>query len=327
MRLFSGIQPTGLLHLGNYFGAIKNWVILQKKYPSLFCIVDYHAITISYQTKKISENVLNLAMDLIACGIDPKKSILLVQSAVSEHTELAWILGTVTSISDLQRMTQFKEKAKEHAKSVNAGLFNYPILMAADILLYKARVVPVGEDQRQHLELAREIARRFNKTFGRTFPEPKPLLTPGARIMSLTNPEKKMSKSYGPESYLALSDSSKTIYKKLSTAVTDLARKRRTDPGTPGKCNLYSLHQLVSNKKDLAYISNGCQKAKIGCLECKKLLAENIFKELKPIQAKRKKLEKNPEKIKKILQQGADRARKIAQKTMTEVKKKMGLNY
>jgi len=262
MKLFSGIQPTGLLHIGNYFGAIKNWVDLQKKYPCLFCIVDYHSITIPYQTKQMSKQVLDLAMDLMACGIDPKKSILFIQSHVPAHTELAWILSTVTSIGDLNRMTQFKEKSKEHSGNINAGLFNYPVLMAADILIYKAQVVPVGEDQAQHLELTREITRKFNKRFGKTFPEPKPYLTSGARIMSLTNDKKKMSKSHGLESYIALSDSLKTIEKKLATAMTDPARKRRTDPGTPKKCNIYHLHQLVSNKKDLEYVINGCTKAK-----------------------------------------------------------------
>jgi len=325
MILFSGIQPTGLLHIGNYFGAIKNWVDLQKKHPCLFCIVNYHSITIPYQTKQMSKRVLNLAMDLMACGIDPKKSILFVQSSVPFHTELAWILSTVTSIGDLNRMTQFKEKSKEHSENINAGLFNYPILMAADILLYKAQVVPVGEDQVQHLELTREITRKFNKKFGKTFLEPKPYLTSGARIMNISDDKKKMSKSHGEESYVALLDSLKTIEKKLATAITDPARKRRTDPGTPKKCNIYHLHQLVSNKKDLEYVINGCTKANIGCLDCKKLLAKNLFKELKPIQEKRKQLEKDPEKVKKILAQGAEQANKIAKKTMAEVKVKLGL--
>jgi len=332
VKLFSGIQPTGLLHIGNYFGAIKNWVKLQKKYPSLFCIVDYHAITTPYQTKQMSKQTLNLAMDLIACGIDPIKSTLFIQSHVPEHTELAWILGTVTSLGDLQRMTQFKDKSKEQAKGINAGLLNYPILMAADILLYKAKVVPVGEDQVQHLELTRGIARRFNKTFGQTFPEPKPILDSEARIMSLNNPKNKMSKSHGTESYITLSDSLENINKKLATSVTDPARKKKTDPGTPEKCNLYHLHKLVSNlsrlntdKKDLDYVIRGCTKAKIGCLDCKKLLAKNLFKELSPIQKKRKQLEKNPEKIKKILAQGAEQAGKIAKQTIKEVKQKMGL--
>ncbi len=324
MRLFSGIQPTGLLHIGNYFGAIKNWVKLQEKYLSLFCIVDYHAITVFYKPKQMNQRILDLTADLLACGLNPNKSIIFVQSAVTEHTELAWILNTITSLGDLKRMTQFKEKSKENAENINVGLLNYPVLMAADILLYKAEVVPVGEDQVQHLELTREIARKFNKTFGKTFPEPKPILTSGARIMSLNDPKKKMSKSGGPENYIALNDSFDIIWKKISTAVTDPARKKRTDPGDPGKCNLYSLHQLVSAKKDLDYVVDGCTQAKIGCLECKKLLTENLSEELKLIQKKRKQLK--AEEIKKILRRGAEQAKEIAHQTMAEVKKNIGLN-
>ncbi len=325
MKLFSGVQPTGLLHIGNYFGAIKNWVQLQEKYPSLFSIVDYHAITVSYQPKQMPKRILEATIDIISAGINPDKSIIFVQSTVPEHTELAWILNTITPIGDLNRMTQFKEKSKENAENINAGLFNYPVLMAADILLYKSEIVPVGEDQVQHLELAREIARKFNKTFGKTFPEPKPILTSGARIMSLNNPRKKMSKSHGVESYIAMSDSFEIILKKLAPAVTDPARQKRTDPGTPEKCNLYHLHQLVSDKKDLNYVVKGCTQAKIGCLECKHLLAKNLIKELKPIQEKKEYLEQHPEKIKKILEKGTKQAREIAQKTIKEVKQKMGL--
>ena len=325
MKLFSGIQPTGLLHIGNYFGAIKNWVQLQKKYPSLFSIVDYHAITVPYQPKQMSKRILEATMDIISAGINTDKSIIFIQSTVPEHTELAWILNTITPIGDLNRMTQFKEKSKENAENINAGLFNYPVLMAADILLYKAEVVPVGEDQVQHLELAREIARKFNKTFGKTFPEPKPILTAGARIMSLNNPRKKMSKSHGAESYIAISDSFEIILKKLAPAVTDPARQKRTDPGTPEKCNLYHLHRLVSDKKDLNCVVKGCTQAKIGCLECKHLLAKNLIKELKPIQEKKEYLKQHPEKIKKILEKGTKQAKEIAQKTIKEVKQKMGL--
>lgn len=325
MRLFSGIQPTGLIHIGNYLGAIKNWVSLQDKYESIFCIVDYHAITVPYEPKEMPKLILDAALDLLACGIDPKKSILFVQSSISEHTELTWILNTITPIGDLRRMTQFKDKSKEKPESVNVGLLDYPVLMAADILLYKAEVVPVGEDQLQHLELTREICRRFNKIFGPTFPEPKPIVSKAARVMSLTDPNKKMSKSHGPESYIALNDSPEIIEKKLSTAVTDPARKRKTDPGTPEKCNLYSLHQFFSSKKEINYVAQNCRTAGIGCLECKKILAKNIIKELKPIQEKRKKLEKEPEKIKKILAEGATQAKKLAQKNLREIKKKMGL--
>ena len=193
-KLFSGIQPSGEIHLGNYLGALKNWIKLQKKYDCIFSIVDYHAITVPYSPKTLPENIIETAIILLSIGINPKKSILFVQSTVSEHTELAWILNTITPLGDLKRMTQFKQKAKAHPKAINAGLLNYPILMAADILLYKAEYVPVGEDQLQHLELTRTIARKFNKLFGKTFPEPKPILGKAKRIMSLTNPKNKMSK-------------------------------------------------------------------------------------------------------------------------------------
>lgn len=324
-RLFSGIQPTGVLHIGNYFGAIQNWVKLQNIYPSIFCLVDYHAITIPYQPKEMQKKIMDLAIDLLACGINPQKSIIFIQSTISEHTELTWLLGTIANLGDLQRMTQFKDKSKEHSENINAGLLNYPILMAADILLYKARLVPVGEDQQQHLELTRELARKFNKTFGKTFPEPKAILSSGARIMSLNNPEKKMSKSHNSDSYIAISDPPQIIIKKLSVAVTDPARKKRTDPGNPQKCNLYSLHQVVSNKKTLDYVANGCVKATIGCLDCKKILADNLIKELKPVQQRRRALAKNQEKIKKLLKEGTRKARKIARQTINEVKRKMGL--
>jgi len=325
VKLFSGIKPTGTLHIGNYFGAIKNWVKLQKEYNNFFCIVNCHSLTVPFQPQELSKQTLEMAIDLIACGIDPVKSILFIQSSVPEHTELTWILSCFTPLSELHRMTQFKEKSQKNIKNVNAGLLYYPILMAADILLYKAEAVPVGHDQLQHIEIARTIARRFNKQLGKTFPEPKGILTSAPRLMSLTNPKEKMSKTGGINSYIALSDSLKTIEKKLSVSVTDSARKMRTDPGAPAKCNLYQLHQLVSSKKDLDYISNGCRTAKIGCLECKKLLAKNIFAELKPIQERKKELEKNPEKIKKILQLGAIKAKKIAKKNMLEIKRKIGL--
>jgi tryptophanyl-tRNA synthetase len=327
-KLFSGIQPTGVIHIGNYLGAIKNWVALQEKHDSIFCVVNYHAMTVPYEAKKLPQMTLDLAMDLMACGIDPsasRRTILFVQSDVPEHTELTWILNTITPIGELKRMTQFKDKSTQHPDAVNMGLFDYPVLMAADILLYKTEVVPVGEDQLQHLELARETSRRFNRIFGQTFPEPKPLLTPAARIMSLTEPSKKMSKSAGPESYIAITDSPEIINKKLATAMTDPARKKRTDPGTPEKCNIYSLHQYFSSSAELQKIADGCCNAGIGCLECKKILANNIIKELAPIQTRRKELAKDPEKIKKILIEGAQRARTIAQKNMTEIKTKTGL--
>ncbi|MCD6471176.1 tryptophan--tRNA ligase [bacterium] len=327
-KLFSGIQPSGEIHLGNYLGALKNWIKLQKKYDCIFSIVDYHAITVPYSPKTLPENIIETAIILLSIGINPKKSILFVQSTVSEHTELAWILNTITPLGDLKRMTQFKQKAKAHPKAINAGLLNYPILMAADILLYKAEYVPVGEDQLQHLELTRTIARKFNKLFGKTFPEPKPILGKAKRIMSLTNPKNKMSKSTkNPNSYIALTDKPDVIWKKLSTAVTDPARKRKTDPGTPEKCNLFTLHQFFSSKKEIDYIIDGCKKAKIGCLECKKILAKNISKELVPIQKKIEKFLKNKDLVREILEDGAKKAKKIAKKNLAEIKKKMGFIF
>lgn len=327
-RLFSGIQPSGKIHLGNYLGALKNWVRLQKKYNCIFSIVDYHAITVPYDPKMLSKNIVETAIVLLAIGIDVKKSILFVQSAISEHTELAWLLNTITPIGELKRMTQFKQKAKKYPKAINAGLFNYPILMAADILLYKAKYVPVGEDQLQHLELAREIARKFNKLFGTTFPEPEPILTKGKRIMSLTDPSKKMSKtSANPKSYITLFDSPNLIWGKLSTAVTDPARKRKIDPGDPKKCNLFTLHQFFSSKEEIDYIINGCKKAKIGCLDCKRILAKNISKQLLPIQEKIKKYSKNKKLVEKILSDGTKKAKRIARKNLDEIKKKMGFTF
>jgi tryptophanyl-tRNA synthetase len=323
--LFSAMQPTGELHIGNYLGALKNWVKLQDEYEAIFSIVDYHAITIPFQPKEMQKRILNLAMDYLAAGINPKKSIIFVQSHVPEHTELTWILNTLTPIADLKRMHQFKEKSEEHPEAINAGLFDYPVLQAADILLYKTQAVPVGEDQKQHIELARILARRFNQRFGQTFPEPKAILSKGYRIMGLDNPKKKMSKSYGPANYIGLTDSPEVIFKKLSTAVTDLARKRRRDKGHPERCNLYTLHQLFSNQKQQKEISHACREAKFGCLDCKKILGQNISQELVPFRKRRVQSAREPEKVRKILSEGTERAQKIAKETLREVKKKIGL--
>src|SRR3989338_8308577 len=224
-RVFSGVQPTNNLHLGNYLGAIKNWVKLSRQggYESIFCIVDFHAITVKQEPKTLRQNVLNVAKTYLALGIDPDKSTIFAQSQVKEHTELAWILNTIAKLSELERMTQFKDKAKQYKDNINMGLFGYPVLMAADILLYDTEVVPVGEDQAQHVELARVLARRFNSTFGETFVEPEALIKKeGARIMGLDDPKKKMSKSAtSPNNYIALIDSPAVAAKKLSRAVTD----------------------------------------------------------------------------------------------------------
>ena len=324
MRIFSGIQPTGVLHLGNYFGAIRQWVELQEGNDCIYCIVDYHALTneemVPAEMRRAKES---LAMDLLACGIDPEKSILFVQSDVPEHTELCWILGCVTSYGDLTRMTQFKQKAKEQ-EFVNAGLFYYPVLQAADILLYLADHVPVGEDQLQHLELSRRIARRFNYRFGEFFPEPQPILSKGARIMSLADPSRKMSKSYGPEHYIGLMEDENSIYRKIRSAVTDVGLK----PGqemSPGVANLFLLLELVAPTE---VVEDFREKHKAGKLLYKDL-KENLFKYLMeflaPIRERRRELERQGE-IKEILAAGAERARRIAREVIREVRERVGLS-
>jgi len=322
-RIFSGIQPSGSLHIGNYLGAVKNWVELQHKYESFFCIVDYHAITLPYKPDDLRARVADMALGLLAAGLDPAKCTIFVQSMVPEHTELAWIFNTLTPLGELERQTQFKEKASRE-ESVPAGILNYPVLQAADILLYRAELVPVGEDQLQHLELSREIARKWNARFDASgfFPEPKGLLTPARRIMGLDG-QAKMSKSLG--NTVDLLEDPKSIWEKLKPAVTDPKRVRRTDPGTPEVCNIYHLHKAFSPAATVEHVAVQCRSAGWGCLDCKKVLHESMEKELVPIRARAKEIAAHPAKMKKDLAAGAEHARSIASGTMKEVKKKMGL--
>lgn len=322
--LFSGIQPTGEIHLGNYLGALKNWVDLQNKYDCFYSIVDLHAITIDYDPKIYQEKILNTAMDLLAIGLDPKKSTLFIQSHVPEHTELCWLFNTLTPIAELERMTQFKDKAGQHKQNINAGLFDYPVLQAADILLYNSEIVPVGEDQLQHLELANTILRKFNNKFGEYFKEIKPVINEGARIMSLTDPAKKMSKSLGPNNYIALSDAPEIIRKKIMGAVTDAGPD---DAGqmSGGVKNLFTLLKLLSADNVYQKFQSDYNNKTLKYSELKTTLTETIIKYLKPIQIKKQYWQKNPAKVKKILEQGAKKARKIAQKKILEIKKLMGL--
>jgi len=323
-RLFSGIQPSGEIHIGNYLGAIRNWVALIPEFECIYCVVDLHAITVPYEPAEMQSRILGAAAVNIACGIDPDRCTLFVQSYVPEHTELAWLLNTVTPIGDLFRMTQFKEKSQQQQEaSVSAGLLNYPVLMAADILLYKGEAVPVGEDQVQHLELSREITRRFNSRFGEVFPEPQPRLTAAARVMGLDDPTRKMSKSLG--NTVGLLEDPKSIWEKIRTGVTDPARVRRTDPGEPTKCNLFSLHQYFSSAADLEHVAQGCRTAGIGCIDCKKILYANMMKVLDPIRERAQALLAEPERVWDILRRGAERCRPIAQATLAEVRKAMGL--
>ena len=324
MKIFSGIQPTGTLHIGNYLGAIKQWIDLQKKANCIFSIVDLHAITTPYNPKEMQKNILSAAMDYLAAGMDSKKCIIFVQSQVKEHAELAWILETLTPMGELERMTQFKEKSQQHKENINAGLFSYPVLMAADILLYKADTVPVGEDQQQHVELSRVLAKKFNNKFGKTFPEPKTQLSKfGARIMALNDPSQKMSKSLGPQSYIALIDSPEAIREKIKTAVTDSGKEIKYDKENKAAIsNLLTIYRLFSNKPITDIERKYGNK---GYAEFKKDLAEVIIKELADFQKKRKRLEKNPKQVEKILADGAKKAQKIATATMKEIKTKMGL--
>lgn len=330
MRILSGIQPTGELHIGNYLGAIKQWTDIQKTGDCIFVVVDLHSITIDYEPKQMQKKIVSAVIDYLSAGIDPKKCIIFIQSHIKEHSELAWLLETITPMGELQRMTQFKEKSEQNKTNINAGLFSYPVLMAADILLYKTDMVPVGEDQAQHVELTRTLARKFNTKFGKTFPEPKTQLSKfGARIMSLTDPNQKMSKSI-PNGCIFLSDSPETIREKVKIAVTDSDREIKYDrQNKPAISNLLTIYHLFS--KETIEAVEAKYKEKEPALpagrygEFKKDLAEVIIKGLKDIQKNRKKFEKKPQLIKKILAEGSKKAQKIAEKTMDEVKKKMGL--
>jgi len=326
--VFSGIQPTGELHLGNYLGAVRNWVALQDQYRCVFCIVDYHALTQDYDTKEMAKRVTEMVIDLIALGVDPDRSLLFLQSMVPEHTELAWVLTNVTGFGDLERMTQFKDKAESQPENINAGLFQYPVLQAADIMLYKAELVPVGQDQVQHIELARRIARSFNHRFGKVFPECDVLLTNLPKLLGLDG-KKKMSKSLGNHIPLAVfgqgATADKQLRKYLARAVTDEKRVTREDPGNPDDCNIGTMHKALSSEADLAWVYQGCTTAGIGCVDCKGRLADNMMAHFASYAERRAELYAAPGRVTDILEQGAAKARAIAQRTMAEVRKKLGL--
>ncbi|TET84307.1 MAG: tryptophan--tRNA ligase [Candidatus Nealsonbacteria bacterium] len=323
MRIFSGVRPTGELHIGNYLGAIKQWIELQEKNDCVFCIVDLHAITTPYQSKELKKNIFELAIAYLASGLNPEKCIFFVQSQVEAHAELAWLLGTITPIGELQRMTQYKEKVKKYPKDINAGLVNYPILMAADILLYQTDLVPVGKDQQQHVELARTIARKFNQKFGQTFKEPKVLLPKtGAKIMSLQNPKKKMSKTDDPRGCLEVFEKPEEIKKKIMAAVTDPGKVIKYSDSKPGISNLLTIYSLFSGKSISELERNFKGK---GYEEFKKSLTKLLINSLEPFRRKRKELLSREIYVKEILNAGAKRAKTIAQLTLEEAKKKMGL--
>jgi tryptophanyl-tRNA synthetase len=321
-RIFSGIQPSGEIHIGNYVGAIRNWAQLVNRYDCIYCVVDYHAITIEYEIALMQQRILETATVLVACGLTPDRCKLFVQSHVPEHTELAWIFNCVTPVGELERMTQFKEKGKQHRHNINVGLLDYPVLQAADILIYKAGYVPVGEDQIQHVEFSREIARKFNGRFGETFPEPQVLLSDAPRILG-TDGGLKMSKSLN--NAIGLLDPPEMIWEKLRTAATCEHRQRRSDPGHPEHCNVFTMHEAFSKPDRIAFIDQNCRTAGIGCIECKKILFESMMEEIGPIQDRVKEINQNPLYMVDVLKSGAARCKAIAVGVMDEVRTKIGV--
>lgn len=320
--IFSGIQPSGTLHLGNYLGALQQWVELQAGHTCYFCIVDQHAITVPYEPAELQKRVLDAAAMYIAAGIDPKQSVIFVQSHVPAHTELSWLLSTITPYGDLSRMTQFKDKSQKQQTSTTLGLFAYPVLQAADILLYHTTVVPVGEDQAQHIELARSIAKRFNNKFGDVFIVPEVILNKTARVMSLTDPVKKMSKSDPPSSYIALTDPPETIRKKIMSAVTETEPVFSFEKSGPAVKNLLNIYAALSGKQPPIIEQKFAGK---GYKNFKEALTKLVIEKLSPLQEKFTALRQDEAKLKETMVTGAAKASAVAQKTLTNVKQKMGL--
>jgi tryptophanyl-tRNA synthetase len=315
--IFSAIKATGKMHIGNYLGAVKNWVDLQnnEELDPIFAIADLHSITIDISPEELRKNIFEMVVDVLACGVDPEKAIFFIQSHVKEHAELAWIFDCLLPVVELEKMTQYKDKAKVHKQNVNMGLFNYPALMAADILLYKATVVPVGDDQDQHVELTRKVVRKFNSRWGQYFVEPKSYLTKIPRLMALNHPDKKMSKEIGPKSYIGMGDGPEDIRKKIKSAVS----------GDEGGQNLVNLLEAFSD--DSSLVEKFKQELESGDIrfgDLKEVLAETIISVLAPIQERRKKLAADREYIEKVMKDGAEKAQKIATQNMKEIKEMIG---
>ena len=324
-RVLSGMRPTGKLHLGNYVGALQNWVGMQDQYECYFCVVDWHALTTDYaDTSKVKENSLEVVFDWLAAGLDPERSVLFLQSHVPAHAELHLLLSMITPLGWLERVPTYKEQ-RDNIKDKDLGTYGflgYPLLQAADILVYKGDVVPVGEDQAAHIELTREIARRFNGFYGKVFPEPQTLLTPAAKLPGTDG--RKMSKSYG--NTIQMADPEPVIRQKLKTMVTDPARVRRSDPGNPDVCPVGDLHKIFSTKETMAKVNEGCRSAGIGCIECKGWAADALVQLLAPMQERRRKFEENPKLAWDILEAGSERARKVSGETMEDVRASMGMS-
>src|ERR1700733_1225688 len=327
-RVLSGMRPTGKLHLGNYVGALQNWVGMQNQYECFFCVVDWHALTTDYaDTSRVKENSLEAAYDFLAAGLDPEKSVIFLQSHVPAHAELHLLFSMITPLGWLERVPSYKEQ-QENIKGKDLGTYGflgYPCLQAADILIYKADVVPVGEDQVAHVGVTREIARRFNGFYGKSgnvFPEPKALLTPAAKLPGTDG--RKMSKSYG--NTILLTDPEPVVRQKLKPMVTDPARVRRSDPGNPDICPVGDLHKVFSSPETLAKVYDGCKSASIGCIECKGWVADAVVKELAPIQERRVRYEQDLPLVQEILDAGSKQATARAEQTMQDVRAAMGLS-
>ena len=325
-RIFSGMRPTGPLHLGHLTGALDNWVSLQQDYDCIFGIVDWHALTTDYaDSRAIQDNILEVATDWLAAGLDPARSVLFVQSQVPQHAELHLLLSMVVPIPWLERVPTYKEQQQQLADRdlSTYGFLGYPVLQAADIVIYRANAVPVGEDQAPHIELTREIVRRFNNFYGPVFPEPRTLLTPVPRIPGTDG--RKMSKSFG--NAVLLKDPPETVREKLRPMITDPARKRRSDPGDPAVCPVFDLHRAFSTPETQEWAAAGCRAAGIGCLDCKARLSDHLTERLASIQARRSGYASRPGEVWDLLRQGADRARVAAEATMEDVRAAMRIRY
>ena len=324
--VLSGLRPTGRVHLGNYFGAVKNWVELQDRYPCFTFIADWHALTSDYaDTSRVRQATFDATADLIAAGIDPRRSVLFLQSEVKEHAELHLLLSMVTPLPWLERVPTFKDQQEQlQEKDLNTyGFLGYPLLQTADIIVYRAAYVPVGEDQASHLELSREIVRRFNNFYGPVFPEPQALFTAAAKVPGLDG--RKMSKSYG--NTIPLTGSADEIRALVMTMFTDPNRVRRSDPGNPDICNLFQFHKLFSDEATIARVDHECRTAQIGCVQDKKLLADIMIEQLRPIRERREQLERDPGYVWNVLKEGSRRARERAGETMELVRQATKIDY
>jgi len=322
-RVFSGARPTGRQHLGNYLGAIKNYVALQDDYECVYCIVDLHALTTEEDTENLRQNTYDMALDWLAAGIRPAETIMFIQSQVPQVTELHTLLSMVTPLGKLTDLPTFKEKVRQHPENVNYGLVGYPVLMTADIVLYKSNLVPVGVDQAPHIEFAREIVRSFNFRYGtKALIEPQMKNTEVPKVLGIDGKEK-MGKSLN--NHIELAATPEETAKRVMQMVTDPARLRRNDPGNPDVCNVFSMHKVFSSAEEVEMINRDCRTAALGCVDCKKLFAANLNKSLEPFRQKRSEIGSKPEQVMDILHDGAKRARAIAEETMKEVREAVQL--